>query len=363
LESVLKRGFVRIPETKNLTLTAWNAADEHLIKIITENEPNTTNTAIFHDRFGYLSCFFADNNPDIVVYLKSQQTAISKNIFSNKRINDLNFITPFTLSVKKKWNTVILHIPKSLDLFELYLQMIHRFSEPGVIVYCAFLTRHFTTTMLKMAEFYFMDVKQSLTIKKSRVLTLTGKRDNIAEKNPVHSVYYEKTFKQYSGVFSKDKIDLATRFLLENIHLEKNEKKVLDWGCGNGIIGILLSENLPDTEVYYMDDNILATESVRMNTKKGKVFWEYDINTISGEKFDLIISNPPFHFEHENDISVSLDFFEKSVDYLSQNGRLIAVANKHINYLSHLKKVFPISEILAENNKFVIYQCLNKPAE
>lgn len=349
--------FIRIPKTKNTTLTTWNAADEHVIQCVSEKETLHQTTAIFHDRFGYLSCFLADQNPDIVIYLKSQQTAISKNLALNKININPNFITPFVHSVEKKWEVVILHIPKSLDLFDLYLQIIFRFSDSNVVVYCAFMTRHFTKSMLKMAEFYFTDVKQSLTFKKSRILTLCGKKENIAEKNLIRTIFYNKTYLQYSGVFSKNQIDFATRFLLENVVVEKHEKKILDWGCGNGILGIFLNEKYPDTEVYYVDDNLLATESVHLNSKEARVFWEYDINNISGQTFDLIVSNPPFHFEHENDISISLDFFEKSFHYLTNKGRLIVVANKHINYLTHLKNIFPISEILAQNSKFAIYQC------
>ena len=37
---------------------------------------------------------------------------------------------------------------------------------------------------------------------------------------------------------------------------------------------------------------------------------------------------------------------------------MVPVSYTHlINYLTHLKNIFPISEILAQNSKFAIYQC------
>ena len=43
-----------------------------------------------------------------------------------------------------------------------------------------------------------------------------------------------------NGVFSKDKFDYGTRLLLENIDIEKLSGRVLDLGCGIGVVGIIL---------------------------------------------------------------------------------------------------------------------------
>ncbi|MGB1284834.1 MAG: methyltransferase, partial [Polaribacter sp.] len=70
------------------------------------------------------------------------------------------------------------------------------------------------------------------------------------------------------------------------------------------------------------------------------------------------VSNPPFHFEHENNIEVALNLFSEVQNCLKLGGRFVLVANKHLNYKTHLDKLFCKTEVLAENKKFVIYECL-----
>ena len=74
--------------------------------------------------------------------------------------------------------------------------------------------------------------------------------------------------------------------------------------------------------------------------------------------FDVVISNPPFHFEHENNIEVSLSLFQQVFNKLKPNGRFQLVANSHLNYRTHLLKIFPEVISTAENEKFVVYECI-----
>lgn len=43
-----------------------------------------------------------------------------------------------------------------------------------------------------------------------------------------------------SGIFSKNRIDFGTNLLLNEMNLDHNPKKIIDMGCGYGIIGIYL---------------------------------------------------------------------------------------------------------------------------
>jgi 16S rRNA G1207 methylase RsmC len=82
-----------------------------------------------------------------------------------------------------------------------------------------------------------------------------------------------------------------------------------------------------------------------------------DLKIFDNRQFDYIVSNPPFHFEHENNIEVSLDLFHQSARILKNNAHFQIVANKHLNYLTHLEKYFTQVDITAENEKYIIYEC------
>jgi 16S rRNA G1207 methylase RsmC len=351
----------RYPTTDNHTLQAWNAADEYLISEYQSRFPESKKTAVFHDRFGYLTGNLGNQQPDVIVYLKSQQKAVVQNIEINSLKVEYRFLTPFDEYFGAKWEVCIIQMPKSIEIWEIYLKMIHRFSDEKVEILAGFMTRHFTENWLEVAKKYFYNVGQSKAWKKARLMTLSGKKEGVATDLQAKKLTFrEIEFYQYPGVFSKDKIDDATRFLLENIHLKTGENKILDWGCGNGVIGKVLSGEDQARDVYYLDDNIMATESAKQNVNNGHIFWEYDISLLKNVLFDIIITNPPFHFEYENDITVSLRFFEKATGHLKKGGRLIVVANRFINYKTHLVKWYEDVQIVAENEKFVVYECRRK---
>ena len=60
-----------------------------------------------------------------------------------------------------------------------------------------------------------------------------------------------------NGVFSKDGLDFGSRLLLENIPLEEVGAKVLDMGCGYGVIGVIINK-LTDSHVDMVDVNLRA---------------------------------------------------------------------------------------------------------
>lgn len=348
----------RYPATRNHSLQAWNAADEHLVLYISEH-PDIIhgNMAIYNDRFGYLSCHLKAYDPDTIVHLASQKKAIRQNMERNFPGSEPSFRVLTENNSGRSNKLALLQIPKSNDLLDLMLFRIHENAADDIRVACGFMTRHFTPTWLEIAGQYFDEVAQSKAWKKSRLLLLSGKKKNAAKKLFIHeNSFKDLNIRQYSGVFSKEKIDMATSFLLENFQVHETEKNILDWGCGNGIIGLFIQKKFGPKKMVFMDDSILAVESVRLNDPTADVRWEDNLQSFQTETFDLIVTNPPFHFEYETDISMTLSFFEETTRCLSHDGRLLVVANKHVNYQTHLRRLFQTVDIVKENQKFVIYE-------
>ena len=59
-----------------------------------------------------------------------------------------------------------------------------------------------------------------------------------SEKRLIKFNFDNREFSMYSdnGVFSKDRFDYGTRVLLENIDIHSLCGKVLDLGCGTGVV-------------------------------------------------------------------------------------------------------------------------------
>lgn len=355
--------ITRYPPTQNQSLRAWSAADEYILNKLSEMEPSGKTVAICNDRFGYIGCHLNEMNSYSIVDYKSQETSLRLNLQNNGlKLNPERLLNPLT-PVPEKVDIGIIHIPKSIDLFRFYLQYISRSLADDGVVICGFMTRHFSPKLLTIAEEYFEDVEQSLAWKKSRVLLLKGKR---AEPDTELMTSFSYTFregtvqdlKQYAGVFSSANIDYGTQFLLENLVVHKDENKVLDLASGNGVIARAIQLEYPHTEVHLMDDSYLAVMSSRLNLEpeNSHFHWSDSLDEIGDVQFDLVVSNPPFHFEHEVNSEVSIDLFREVAGKLKPGGRFFCVANKHLGYIASLKKFFTNASIVAENKKFILYE-------
>ncbi|MEM2092765.1 MAG: methyltransferase [Candidatus Bathyarchaeia archaeon] len=100
-----------------------------------------------------------------------------------------------------------------------------------------------------------------------------------------------------SGVFSKKRIDLGTKLLIESMVLP-DEGLVLDIGCGYGAVGIVAASLKPNVRVIMTDINEravwLAKRNIQLNgifnaeVRRGDLY-----NPVRELTFNCILSNPP----------------------------------------------------------------------
>jgi 16S rRNA (guanine1207-N2)-methyltransferase len=100
-----------------------------------------------------------------------------------------------------------------------------------------------------------------------------------------------------SSVFSKRKVDLGTRLLIEAMVLPK-KGCVLDIGCGYGAVGIAAAAFNPKLRVVMTDVNVRAVWLARKNVELNRVL---DVEVrygclyepVEGLVLDCVLSNPP----------------------------------------------------------------------
>lgn len=167
----------------------------------------------------------------------------------------------------------------------------------------------------------------------------------------------EFSFITDNGVFSKKGLDFGTRTLLENLDYKNINGKILDFGCGYGSIGIIVSK-FTGLEVDMLDINKrsieLAKENSRLNKVKTNIF-ESNIYENVQDKYDYIISNPPIRVG--NEILYKILFEAK--DHLNDNGKLIIVVNKDQgakSLMEKLKKFYNVN-LIAKNKGFFVILC------
>ena len=270
-----------------------------------------------------------------------------------------NIISPFD-KIEHEIETAIVKVPKSLDLFKLQLAKLSELLADNGTVICAFMTRHFSKQIIEIASEHFESVEQTQAKKKARLVILTKKKKALKDELINKVKLSRKTFKQYYGVFSANNIDFATQFFLENFKVDSSVECALDLASGNGIIAYTIRKQNADTEIHLVDDSYLAVESSKLNIKDKNTHHHFSdgLENFSPEFFDLVVSNPPYHFEHETNIEVALDLFKQVHKKLKTGGHFQLVSAVSLNFKTHLSKLFSKVDAVAENDKFVVYDCL-----
>jgi len=111
----------------------------------------------------------------------------------------------------------------------------------------------------------------------------------------LRGIHFE--FLTASGVFSKKRVDLGTRLLIESMVLPQ-EGYVLDIGCGYGAVGIAAATFNPNLRVIMVDVNERAVRLARQNAEKNyvsnvEVGRGYLYAPVKDLVFSCVLSNPP----------------------------------------------------------------------
>ncbi len=152
--------------------------------------------------------------------------------------------------------------------------------------------------------------------------------------------------------FSPSGIDKGTAFMLSNVSVSPDDK-VLDLGCGYGIVGICLyMEGCRDIVMCDISDEATALSSANLilnNIEGVRVFQSDGLKEIPDDDFTLILSNPPYH----TDFSVAKEFIEDGFKKLRIGGRMIMVTKRLDWYKNKLSSVFGGVKIIQQDGYYV----------
>lgn len=172
-----------------------------------------------------------------------------------------------------------------------------------------------------------------------------------------HFVFYTD-----NGVFSKEKLDYGTKFLLECFVKTKKYGKILDLGCGYGPVGVILGKMFPDTQIDMVDINERAISLVKTNIScndvcNAQVFRSDIYQNVSG-KYDFIITNPPIRAGK----NIVRSFLEDGKNYLKENGELWFVMRKDHGVKTMIRELenFFHFEIIDKSKGFYVVKLIGK---
>ena len=150
----------------------------------------------------------------------------------------------------------------------------------------------------------------------------------------------ELSFETAGTVFSPQGVDSGTLAMLSTVDFSSADK-VLDLGCGYGVVGIYAAKIIGASNVVMSDIDANCVELASRNAKANGVgeivtFVSDGFNDITDNDFTMILSNPPYH----SDFSVSKRFIEKGFNRLKVGGSFFMVTKRKDWYKNKLITIF-----------------------
>ena len=160
------------------------------------------------------------------------------------------------------------------------------------------------------------------------------------------------------GVFSWDHVDEATALLADHMVINAGES-VLDLGCGSGGLGTIAAMLSGTGRVRMVDADNEAVRSTRgtievAGVKNATVVVSDVASAVIDERFDVVVSNPPFHVGKATNLELPLQFIRDAFEVLNPKGRLYLVANRTLPYESMIQEQFGRVQTVHDGARFKV---------
>jgi 16S rRNA (guanine1207-N2)-methyltransferase len=169
-----------------------------------------------------------------------------------------------------------------------------------------------------------------------------------------------------AGVFSRQRVDRGTRLLVKHLDVHAADR-VLDLGCGYGVVGIVAALLAPEGRVALVDINrravALARQSLALNgIENAEVLHGDGFAPVHGRNFDLIALNPPMRAG----LAVVHRLIEEARDHLADGGRFYLVGRTRqgvVRLSQKMSQVFGQVCEVAKGGGFRLYRARSADSE
>lgn len=361
----------RLPLRHHEQLRAWDAADEYLLTYLADAQlpAPDSQTLIINDSFGALATALAAHKPYIITdsYLAEQATQLNlkANNLAQYPVQFLNSLSTPEVVL----DLVLIKAPKTLALLEDLLHRLRPYLRPSTQIIVAGMLKHLPSSLWTILQRLAGPTRNALAQKKARLIFATFDPALTPPANPYPVIYTLEntafTLCNHANVFSREQLDIGTRFFLQHLPRNFQGKHIVDLGCGNGVVGLLAASLNADANLHFVDESYMAVASAQQNftqafgaSRQASFRVGDTLQGFAANSMDLILCNPPFHQQQTIGDHLAVNMFKQAYTTLRRNGELWVIGNRHLGYPGLLKKHFGNGELIASNSKFVIIKAV-----
>ncbi|NUW44876.1 methyltransferase [Nonomuraea rhodomycinica] len=388
--------LTRFPEDPRDQLRAWDAADEYLLRHLDgiDGEPADLSgtVVVLGDRWGALVTALAGHRPVQITDSYLTQQATRANLSRNGIAEDTVRLRTTMDAPPPRIDVLLIRVPKGLSLLEDQLHRLAPHVHAGTLIVGAGMVTEIHTSTLELFERVLGPTRTSLAAKKARLIFCSPDTGLPRDASPWPRSYALPsgigvvsglTVTNHAGTFCADRLDIGTRFFLQNLPPLRGRGHVVDLGCGNGVIGLAAALSDGDAKVTFIDESYQALASAeatfRANTDpdtgagadpdagagagggRAATFLAADgMSGVPTGTVDLILTNPPFHTHRGRTDATAWRMFNGSRAALRRGGELWVVANRHLGYHVKLRRLFGNCEVAASDRKFVVLRAVKR---
>ncbi|MGW6544874.1 methyltransferase [Streptomyces massasporeus] len=367
--------LTRFPEDPRDRLRAWDASDEYLLRHLAgERVPLDGTVVVVGDRWGALVTALAAHRPVQITDSHLAQEATRANLArAGVEPGAVRLLTTQD-PPPERVDVLLVRVPKSLALLEDQLLRLAPAVHAGTVVVGTGMVKEIHTSTLTLFERILGPTRTSLAEKKARLIFCTPDPALERPANPWPYVYTLPdgigaaaggTVVNHAGVFCADRLDIGTRFFLHHLP-EGRGRRVVDLGCGNGVVGTSVALADPDAEVLFVDESFQAVASAEATYKANGASGHAEFRVGDGlagvpsGSVDLVLNNPPFHSHQATTDATAWRMFTGARRALRPGGELWVIGNRHLGYHVKLRKLFGNSRLVASDPKFVVLKAVKR---
>ena len=356
----------RRPLRPREVLRAWDAADEYVLNTLADQPPDTR-LLIVNDTFGALVVALNHLQPHAFSDSHLSFLATRMNLRANDLPEPLDRLRTSLDPLEGVFDCVVMKVPKTLALLEDQLIRLRPHLTTDTRFMVAGMVKALPAAVWRLLERIIGPTDTRLAWKKARLIVATVDPRLKIPANPYPTEYQlENTdywLRNHANGFSRERLDIGTRFFLEHLPVDPHARDIIDLACGNGVVGLIAAARNPGATLHFVDESFMAVDCARTNFRRA--FGEQraasfqvgdGLSDFPPRSAELILCNPPFHQQNTIGDQLAVQLFRQAKTVLKIGGELWVVGNRHLNYQQGLRRLFGHCELVAGNAKFVIWR-------